>query len=179
MASIEIRSIDRLNNANANKSDLPEDAILLNNIPIKAYCILIDIFKEFQNDLRAEGVKAYNAYFNRLIGSIDADYVTEQELTYFSQISFWIMDAKTLDRFMRRAPIKVEYVRKACEVDFSPAKRVNEVIAEIMVLLNKSYIIAENGSITCYNMNHIPLFEITDNPNRIGEIKIPGFMEEG
>ena len=71
MASIEIRSIDRLNNANANKSDLPEDAILLNNIPIKAYCILIDIFKEFQNDLRAEGVKVYNAYFNRLICSID------------------------------------------------------------------------------------------------------------
>ena len=41
MASIEIRSIDRLNNANANKSDLPEDAILLNNIPILGCCDLV------------------------------------------------------------------------------------------------------------------------------------------
>lgn len=182
--SPELRSISRLRCANnPNKGKMPDGAILLNNVPMKAYMILVDVFTEANKVTGTDGKKVYEKLVNKLVGSIDDEFITEEALTYFAQIAFWVLDVKTVDEYLKRSPVRLDYVWEDFGWSTYYSSNINDAIIELMLMLRDCYIIPTEKGFTAYsnmctNFSN-PLFSMSCNHETVDNIKIPSFIKEG
>lgn len=152
MLSTELRNINRIKCASySDKNNVPNEAILLNSIPMKAYSVLVDEFNKASMDDSITGDMLYTNLIDELINSINDEDANKDMLTYFAQIAFWIMDVKTVNKYINKSRVKVNYIYGDFGWSNYPTQNINDVIIELMSLLRDCYIIKEDKGFTAYS----------------------------